>query len=238
MPKRKRISPKTFAGAVRYAKRKRYARGSTAKRALSMAKQVKRLVNKTIENKQISWKQSTTVSTAGYRNYGFITIAQGVTDGDGQGSAARIGNKVTLMSMNWKFGFQIPDASESNNKIRVLLVESTEGAVALSKEDILKYHNYTTDGNQVFISPYTTKTDTNKRYKVHMDRTFSMSLYKNPSIRFSHKITFGKTGRVINFNDQYTGPVDCKFTLIAISDSTVATHPTMDANMKLVYKDA
>ena len=62
MPKRKRISGKTMAAAVRYAKRKRYSRGSTASKALKMAKQVKRLVNKTIENKQVNYNNTNLAS--------------------------------------------------------------------------------------------------------------------------------------------------------------------------------
>ena len=238
--KRKRISGATMAAAVRHAKRKRFSRQNTASRALRMAKQVKKMVNKTIENKQINNKVlSTNLSSTGYAVGGFFGLLQGTSDGTVAGSAARIGNSVTLMRTQVKFNFDVANGSETYNKIRLIVAQSQDGTQTLALSDILQYSSYTTDGDLVFSSPYTTKTSTNKRYTILMDKVFELNLNHKGSRQITYVKKYGKTGKVVNWDgNSGSSPVDFKTTILAISDSTVATHPTFEYSLRHTYKDA
>ena len=243
MPKRKRISPKTMSAALRYAKRKRYSRGSTAKKALTMAKQVKRLVTKTIEKRTVDYSSvGNAISTAGWHDKNFFAVKQGNTDGGDWPAQSRAGNSVTLMKEKFCFQLRGPGTTgvnESNNILRIMIVESTEGNQALALSDILKYSNQTTHGHLVFNSPYQTKTATNKRYKVHYDKVVKMNYYSSSFYQtLTAVIKHGKTGRVINFDDNAQEPTDYNLNVFVISDSAAAQHPVMDIAYRGVFRDA
>lgn len=240
MPKRK-FSSTTMKNATAYAYRKRRRRvRSTARKALNMAKQVKKMVNKTIENKQINNKVlSTNLSSTGYAVGGFFGLLQGTSDGTVAGSAARIGNSVTLMRTQVKFNFDVAVGSENYNKVRLIVAQSQDGTQTLGLSDILQYSSYTTDGDLVFNSPYTTKTSTNKRYTILMDKVFELNLNHKASRQITFVKRYGKTGKVVNWDgNSGSSPVDFKTTILAISDSTVATHPTFEYSLRHTYKDA
>lgn len=243
MPKRKRISPKTMAAAVRYAKRKRYARSSTAKKALTMAKQVKKMVYKTIEKKTVDYSAvSQSVSTGGFFISNMFKTQQGDEDGGSSNPNARTGNSVTLMKEKFYLTLRGPGTTgvnESNNIIRVLIVESTEGNQTMSLSDVLKYSNQTTHGHLVFNSPYQTKTSTNHRYKVHYDKVVKMNYYSSSHYQtLNCVINHGKTGRVVNFNDNQSTPTDYNLTMWVISDSAAAQHPILDFAYRGVFRDS
>lgn len=240
MPKRK-FSSSTMKNATAYAYRKRRRRvRSTARKALNMAKQVKKMVNKTIENKQINNKVlSTNLSSTGYAVGGFFGLLQGTSDGTVAGSAARIGNSVTLMRTQVKFNFDVAVGSENYNKVRLIVAQSQDGTQTLGLSDILQYSSYTADGDLVFNSPYTTKTSTNKRYTILMDKVFELNLNHKASRQITFVKRYGKTGKVVNWDgNSGSSPVDFKTTILAISDSTVATHPTFEYSLRHTYKDA
>ena len=71
-----------------------------ARKALTVATQVKKMVNKTIENKHCDVKASATVSTAGVTYYNFLKVQQGVQDDSDVNAGsynARIGNSITFL---------------------------------------------------------------------------------------------------------------------------------------------
>jgi len=205
-------------------------------------KSLEKFVYSTIENKQVNFKQVPIfVSTSGYdanANGELIDpfLTQGVQDGSlTSSSAARIGNSITLMSTTIKFNFDVATSGESYNKFRLLVLTSKDGAQSLSLADVLEDPGY----NQVFSSHYTTKTSTNKRYnKPHLDRVFEVNRNHNASKQITVKIKYGKNGKVINFDGNSAAPTDYKLSILAISDSTVAAHPTMEYTLRHTYKDA
>ncbi len=239
MPKRK-FSSTTMKNASTYAYRKRRRRvRSTARKALNMAQQVKKMVNKTIENKQVNFvKAATFVSTTGYD--AVITgdliqpfLSQGAQDGTTtSASAARIGNSITLMRTKLKFNFDAAATSENYNKFRVIVVESTDGAQPISLSDVLF------NGALPFSSMYTTKSGTNKRYKILCDKIFECNRYGKGSKQLALSLKYGKTGRVINYNGSSSAPIDYSINVLVISDSTVAPHPSFEYTLRHTYKDA
>lgn len=206
--------------------------------------QLKKFVNKTIANKQVNYAQvPVQVSNAGFASAGFAGVLQGAGDGTDSGSSnARIGNEVTLMRTLIKFNFDVasPQAtSEQYNKVRLIVVSSADGSQTLGISDILRYHNYTTDGDLVFASPLTTKTTTNKRYNLLMDKVFELNYGHRGSKQITLKKKWGKTGKVINWNgNASSAPTDFKVSIICISDSAAANHPTMSFAVRHTYKDA
>ena len=206
--------------------------------------QLKKFVDKTIENKQTNYKQlPVQVSNAGYASAGFFGVLQGAGDGTDSGSSnARIGNGVTLMRTLIKFNFDVasPQAtSEQYNKIRLIVVASADGSQSLGISDVLRYHSYTAEGDLVFASPLTTKTGTNRRYNLLMDKVFEVNYGHRGSKQITLKKKWGKTGKVINWNGNTSAsPTDFKISVICISDSAAANHPTMSFAVRHTYKDA
>ena len=232
------------AGKMYKSKKPKASSKAKANKALKEVKQLKKLVNKTIENKQVNYSiTATSISSSGYATRNFISLAAGAEDGNNYGDSARVGNSITLMSQ--QFGFNIVGSStDTFNQVRILLVESTEGSQDISISDVLRYGNYSTFGDNVFSSPYTTKSDTNKRYKVHMDKCFVLSGLATkggcpPCKVIKHTIRYGKNGKVVSYPSASASlPTNHKVNLLIITDSVSATHPTMSYNVRSTYKDA
>lgn len=204
-------------------------------------KTLEKFVYSTIENKQVNFAQVPVfVSNAAYdaNALGHLIdpfLTQGVQDGSTTAaSAARVGNSITLMSTTIKFNFDVAATSETYNKFRILVLTSKDGAQSLAIGDVLE-----NPAANVMSSHYTTKTSTNKRYnKPHLDRVFEVNRDSNGSKQMVCKIKYGKTGKVINYDGNSAAPTDYKLSIICISDSSVAPHPTMEYTLRHTYKDA
>jgi len=214
-------------------------RKSTAKKALSLAKKNKRFIDKTIENKQVAaLRPSIFVDNTGYSSNvagDFVNPTMKIGPEDGiltVGSSSRIGNSITLMRSQIDFCFDVAVSTEPYNKFRLIVVESTEGAEQLALDDILLFPL------QPMSSVYTTKSLTNKRYNILLDKKFTVCNGNTGArfIKFKHK--YGKEGRVINYDGAAVDPVDYKLTILCVSDSTVAPHPSMEYTLRHSYKDA
>lgn len=205
---------------------------------------LEKFVMKTIENKQVNYSiTATSISSAGWNTNDFIKLEIGASDGASYGDPARIGNTITLMKQRFGFNF-VGSPTDTYNQFRVLLVESLDGNQDLTLDDILYYSSYTVHGDNVFSSPYTTKTNTNKRYKIHMDKVFCISglVTKGgvPPVKvIKHTINYGKHGKLVEYNGVGSVlPTNHKINLMVISDSVSATHPSMSYNVRSTYKDA
>ena len=77
------------------------------------------------------------ISSGGYANQPLFQLEQG--DGNNQ----RVGDKVTLRSMQVSLTLA---AQDSTNSMRIIFL-STPSTTALSLDDVLEYGNYTTDGS-------------------------------------------------------------------------------------------
>ena len=215
-----------------------------ASQALKIAKNNRAFINKTIEMKQVNYQQgSTSLTSAGINAGSFLQMATGAEDGSALGSASRIGNSITLLRQQVCINLQ-GSATDTYNQFRVLLVESVDGNQPISITDVLEYGSYTLYGATVFCSPYTTKTTTNKRYKVHYDQSFELSgLPTKGGARASkvikHVVRYGKSGKEL----EYAGagnlnPNNHRLTLLMISDSVSASHPVFHYAVRSSYKDA
>lgn len=235
------------------------AKANNKKRAPRASKQIDKSQNKrikalegfvfkTIENKQLNFTQSAAVSVTGYSLGGFLANQTGVEDGANINDPARIGNSTTLMKQELYMNLEIPDqslpGSEAYNRMRVILVESLDGNQPISFQDCLLYPTYGIHGSQVFVSPYTTKATTNRRYKIHMDRVVDLNIYKNPHVTLKTTIKYsenGSPGKVLMY-DAPAGtsvlPSNHRLTLLAVSDSASVAHPVMNYSIRSTYKDA
>ena len=211
-------------------------------------KSLKKFVMKTIENKQ----QNTNVVDSNVLDIGFasrpyIALQQGTQDGDDRSSAtqrnARVGNTITLMRSQLKFQLGMQTAGPSEVRVRLLVVESVDGNQELNFEDILQagQNSGTLVGtsSDAYTSLYTTKTDTNKRYKIHIDKVVTLNFYRNQNYYKSLSIRYGKTGRVIEFDGNNLELVNHNLQILAISDtSSVSTCPKISYSLRHTYKDA
>jgi len=225
-PRKRRSLPTALAAGI-------------AKKALNIAKTNRTFMKKTMENKQVSaLRPSIFITTAGYdaQTVGDTiqpTMRQGAEDGSQTvGSSSRIGNTITLMRTAIDFNFDIATTSEDYNKFRLIVVESTEGNQQITLADVLE-----TPGNP-FVSLYTTKSNTNKRYKIWFDRTFEVNRGHNGSKRFHIVKKYGKTGRTVDYSGSPETPTNYNLNILCVSDSTVAPHPFMEYALRHTYKDA
>ena len=225
-------------------KRRFVKKRSKDKKQDNRIKTLEKFIFKTIENKQVNYAAMPAgVSSGGSTIKDFLKLATGAEDGADYGDAARIGNTITLMNQRFGFNF-IGSSTDTFNQFRVILVESVDGNQDLVMSDVLLYHSWGLHGDNVFSSPYTTKSNTNKRYKIHMDKCFTVSGLATkggipPAKVLVHKIRYGKTGKLVEYNGPgQTLPINHKINLLVISDSVSAAHPTMSYNVRRTYKDA
>ena len=217
---------------------------ATAKKALAKVNQLAKFVNKTIEMKQVNYQQnSTSLSSSGFSAGSFLATATGAEDGSSLGSAARVGNSITLLRQQVCINL-VASSTDTFNQCRVILAESVDGNQSLSLSDILEYGSYSLYGSMVFASPYTTKTTTNKRYKIHYDRSFEISALptkggSKASKVIKHIIRYGKNGKELEYSGSgNVDPNNHRLTLLMISDSVSATHPAFAYSVRSSYKDA
>lgn len=209
----------------------------------SRIKKLESLVLKTIENKQVNFVDlARSITTSAYNTGGFLSTSVGPEDGVNLGDPARIGNSITLMNQRFNFNF-IGSSTDTYNQMRLLLVESMDGNQAIGISDVLQYGNYSLYGDMVFASPYTTKTATNRKYKVHMDKCFTLSGLATkggvPPVKVIKHIIRWKNGKVCEYDGVGAAlPNNHRISLIVISDSSSATHPTMSYSTRATYKDA
>lgn len=200
-------------------------------------KQLESLVLKTVERKNVDYQETFNVSTTPSTNANFMGGEQGV------GNADRIGNQITLMSQTLRWNLSIPSGGDNFNQVRILIVESTEGSVNLALSDVLQYNDYSIYGEQIFSSPYTLKTSTNKRYKVHFDRVYELNQNASRAMTDMAKVYYGSKkspGKVVNY-DIALGtdyPTDHSLRIFAISDSGSSIHPQLAYNVRSTYRDA
>lgn len=214
-----------------------------ATKALAIAKENKKFIQKTIEMKQVNYNSGAlSISSAGLTAGSFTQTATGAEDGDALGSQSRIGNSITLLRQQCCMNIQA-DAVDTYNQFRVLIVESMDGNQPLLLTDVLQYGAYSVYGSLVFASPYTTKTSTNKRYKVHYDKTFELSALPTKGGKASrvikHTIKYGKSGKELEYAGAGSlNPNNHRLTLMWISDSVSGPHPALHYSVRSSYKDA
>lgn len=213
---------------------------ATDKKQTKRIKQLEQFVYKTIENKQVNFQAGNiNCASTGYTNSAFLRVTAGVGDGAAQGDPARIGNSVTLMKQQFSFNLKLRSSPDAYNQMRILIVESVEGSNALVLSDILEYNSYATHGDMVFASPYTTKTTTNRRYKIHMDKVVTLTPTHKPAAVLKHVVRY-KGGKLVGFGGTSTEsiPTNHRLQFFVLSDSVSIQHPQLDFQVRSTYKDA
>lgn len=215
------------------------------------AKQNKRLktlenmVYKTLENKQVNYENTNlNISSSGVNDNAFLQVQVGPDDGANRGDPARIGNSITLYRQQYRMSFLglNPDTllNDRWNQVRCLIVEPLDGNQPLVISDVLQYPSYPLYGNMVFASPYTTKTNTNRRYKIHMDKTFELNATARGATRVVKYDARWKKGKVVEFAGPGTEqiPTNHNMSILFISDSGSLPHPSVSYAVRSTYKDA
>lgn len=209
----------------------------------SRIKKLESLVLKTMENKQVNYTDiGRSITTGSYATGGFLSTSVGAEDGVQLGDPARIGNSITLMNQRFNFNF-IGSSTDTYNQMRLLIVESMDGNQALGIGDVLQFGSYALHGDLVFCSPYTTSTNTNRKYKIHLDKSFVLSGLATkggvPPVKIIKHTIKWKSGKVLEYSGPgAVSPNNHRVSLIVISDSASATHPTMSYAARATYKDA
>lgn len=209
-------------------------------------KALEKFVYKTIENKQLNERvTNSAVTSLGSTFSGFLQTGIGPADGDQSGGSAiaRIGNTITLMNQRVNYTCTQALSTDPYNRMRVIIVSSVDGNVGLNLSDILLYSDYALYSNLVFCSPYTTKTDTNKRYKIWSDKLFELNgTAKGATANHKENIKYregGSPGKLLEFRGDISGlPTNHKLQVFCISDSTVSPHPSISVSVRSTYKDA
>lgn len=207
-------------------------------------------VYKTIENKQQNFHSHNNIITSvPYYTAPDIRLTQGVGDGAGRPDAARIGNSITLMNQRYNFELRVPESVAQGQTARLIVVESVDGAENLRFEDILEYWQTqagtaTGTERETYTSHYTTKTAINKRYKIHMDKTFHFNEGVRNVVMPRLKIKYGSKkspGKVVDYvgGGLDDNPTNHKVTIMCVSDNlTTAQQPRLSYSLRSTYKDA
>lgn len=220
---------------------KKQPKKSVDKKQNSRLKKLESFVYKTIENKQVNYNNTNlAVSNSGVRDGQFLSVAPGVNDGAATGDTARIGNTITLMRQ--KFNFMITQNPTTPidewNRMRILIVEALDGNEPILISDVLTYSNYSVYGDLVFSSPRTTKTATNRRYKVHMDKTFELNRRSTGASKVINFDANWKNGKLVEFDNLSATPTNHQMSILFISDSAAVPHPLVNYAVRSTYKDA
>lgn len=208
-------------------------------------KQLESMVYKTIENKQVNYKNlALAVTSTPVADNSFLQVRTGAEDGSQTGDNARIGNTITLMKQQYRINLVGLNSnvlgSDRWNQFRLIIAESLDGNQPLVASDILENSSYIVDSDLVFSSGYTTRTGTNRRYKVHYDKRFELNDTAGGATRsIKHDVKW-KGGKLVEFSGPSPSqvPVNHNMSIIFISDSGVAPHPRAYYSVRSTYKDA
>ncbi len=207
-------------------------------------KSLENMVYKTLENKQINYNNNLLITSTPIVDNQFLQVRVGPDDGQTRGDTARIGNSITLYRQQYRFSFNglNPDTvlNDRWNQVRCIIAEPLDGNQPLILSDLLQYSNYSIYGALVFASPYTTKTNTNRRYKIHMDKSFELNATAKGATKIVKHDVKWKKGKVVEFAGPGTEqiPTNHNMTVVFISDSGSALHPAVSFAVRSTYKDA
>lgn len=224
-------------------RRRRVAR--TRKVTSSMNARIKRVENiirKTLEKKHTDWLATTVdgdeiTNTAPVNKAAFFRIIDA-----GAGESKRVGNKVNLLSQ--RFQCNLIKGGPGDKIVRVLIVNNPnyESAATISPSEVLEYWQWTTDGFQIFSSPYKIGVDASKRYQVLYDKTFSLTDLK-PYVKIDFLKKYGSKknpGKVCDFElDTSDFPTNHRISMFALTDHTGSTNaPRITMFCRNKYIDA
>lgn len=196
----------------------------------------------------------------GTRRTNIIPITIGGVQG--QGDVDRIGDKVALKTIQFRYALNLVNGAVSSadnyNRCRVLLfwdtmpyevVSPAAGNVAVNYPEwqmILQSVNVSTGGNPETACLSTKDHDMAKRFQFIYDQVHTLSsngITSNQlgmgarSVTNEHKFFKRYEGRLVTYKNGGNVPVNRQLYLALISDSTAIGHPECDYFIKVQYSD-
>jgi len=182
----------------------------------------------------INWKTKDTkgldasIANSGYQNYPMFALAKGTGDNNRKGDSCSLKYSTLHLSLT---------RGDTSNIIRVLIVKTPSSTFA-GLSDVLEYHNYATDGDLVFSSPYQVTASNNEQsYKVMYDQVFQLKGDMSTVVK-KIKLKLPKKGVECEFvGDSIISPTNFNLSLLMISDSTASPHPKANYVMRHKFID-
>lgn len=186
-----------------------------------------------------TWNVSETGTALTNANYPALQLDRGAE------SDELIGNKINLLNQTIRFCLYgaAGGTEDTYNKVRLMICEPQGETQDLAISDVLTYapaNPMVNSAELVMCSPYTVKTASGKRYKVHYDRIFELNA-NNHQVVGKIKIKNGKNGKIVNFPENLIGtqlPTDHNLCCFFMSDSGAIPHPKIELNVRSNYYDA
>lgn len=226
---------------VRAPQRRRTVRRPRVSRTMNdRIKRVENIIRKTIEKKHTDWLATTSdgdeiTNTTPVNKAAFFRIID-----TGAGEEKRVGNKVNLLSQ--RFQCNLIKGGAGDKIVRVLIVNNPnyESSATIDPSEVLEYSSWTTDGFQIFTSPYKIGVDASKRYQVLYDRVFVLTDEK-PYYKIDFMKKYGtkkNPGKVCDFEvDTSDFPTNHRVSMFALTDHTSSVNApriTMFARNKYI----
>lgn len=205
--------------------RKKRSRAVQAKDKPVTRKEVKQIIKRVAETKYLNFHADlVSVPSTGYINR-MSTIAQGQTD------STRIGDKLRYKSMELRGEFIGADTTQLVRLILFVWKPDSNADAPAALSDVL--HGTYTGSNEVPMAPYTH--DLRSNFTILRDKTYALSTAGRPSVQFHWKLNNvrGKELKLIAAGNEGKNHIY----MMAVSDSDVASHPTLSVISQLSYTD-
>lgn len=232
MPKRRRSTSYGSRKRRRFSKSRKYRRYSRySRRRLSLRTRVKSL-EKNVEKKWAEVEQSYTPAL----NWIGSRLLPNIDGGVGTGSERdRIGNRITLKSLQCFLRIQAGDAS---NKVRVIIIRWPQSTGASNVGDALSTPAVVL-GSSILPIQSLYKKASPILFKVMYDRTFSVNSTTADTRLAKISLKLPKSGMVLYYeNETDTQPTKGLLDMYVVSDSQAVAHPLVVANTRITYADS
>lgn len=206
------------------ATRKRYTTRRYKKKGFK--KFAQKVVNSTAEKKTVStYSYSNNVDATGFQ-FNATNISQGDTDG------TRDGDQLLIRSVEMELHPWLGATPDTNNIVRVMLVQWYGLASSLTVGDVLQVTSAL--NSSCVMSPY--NHDNRYQFKVLYDRRFVLSANGTSTHFQKVMITRGFRRKVQYVAGSATSATNGVY-MLAFSDSISGPHPALDYNVKINYSD-
>lgn len=148
-------------------------------------------------------------------------------------SDERIGNNVSLLSMNMRANFENGDP---NNTIRMLCLELYEAQNLTTFTAVDCFNGITTP----FVGAINSQVDRQIVKRVLYDKTINLNPNWNGASKFRYMkayVRLSKTGKKIQFADGIAQPQQGHFYWVFVSDSAIAPSPRLQYAVETRYTD-
>ena len=190
-------------------------------------KKLENFMNAGVKTRDIKANDAS-IQNSAYQNYPMFNLAKGTTISTRKGSRVHLKSGTLYLSLT---------RGDTSNIVRVLVVKTPSSTFA-GLSDVLEYHNYSTDSDLVFSSPYQVKaTNSEQTYEVLADKVIQL-LNDRSTICRKIKLKMPKKGINCDFvGDGAIAPNNYNVSILLISDSTASPHPKANYVLRWKYLD-